>query len=43
LADVYGWEYAVTESAAGGTRFEFTNVDSDASRRDSQQQQASEV
>lgn len=30
LADVYGWEYAVTESAAGGARFEFTNVDSDA-------------
>jgi len=27
LADVYGWECAVTESAAGGARFEFRNVD----------------
>ena len=26
LAEVYEWEYAVTESAAGGARFEFTNV-----------------
>ncbi|WP_435181007.1 MEDS domain-containing protein [Halorussus sp. AFM4] len=26
LADVYGWEYSVTESEAGGARFEFENV-----------------
>nr|WP_256468587.1 MEDS domain-containing protein [Halorussus gelatinilyticus] len=26
LAAVYGWEYAVTESEAGGARFEFTSV-----------------
>ncbi|UPV72885.1 MEDS domain-containing protein [Halorussus limi] len=28
LAAVYGWEYAVTESEAGGARFEFTGVQS---------------
>ena len=27
LADVYGWECKVMESAAGGARFEFTNMD----------------
>ncbi|WP_135304877.1 PAS domain-containing protein [Haloarcula amylovorans] len=27
FAEVYGWEYAVTESAAGGARFEFTNIE----------------
>ncbi|MFC4550436.1 MULTISPECIES: PAS domain S-box protein [Halorussus] len=26
IADAYGWEYSVTESATGGARFEFTNV-----------------
>ncbi|WP_458207932.1 sensor histidine kinase [Haladaptatus sp. NG-SE-30] len=26
LAEVYGWTCSVTESAAGGARFEFTNV-----------------
>jgi signal transduction histidine kinase len=30
LTDVYGWECALTDSAAGGARFEFTNVDQDA-------------
>ncbi|UPW02145.1 PAS domain S-box protein [Halorussus gelatinilyticus] len=29
LAEVYGWEYEVTESAGGGARFEFTDIDSD--------------
>ena len=29
LAEVYEWGYTVTESAAGGARFEFTNVDQD--------------
>jgi PAS domain S-box-containing protein len=28
LADVYGWDCAVTESKAGGAQFEFRNVDS---------------
>ncbi|WP_440006214.1 PAS domain S-box protein [Halomicrococcus sp. SG-WS-1] len=32
LAEVYGWECAVTESDAGGARFEFTNVDRDPER-----------
>ena len=27
LAGVYGWDYSVTESEAGGARFEFRNVD----------------
>ena len=26
LADVYGWDFAVTESSGGGARFEFRNV-----------------
>ena len=26
MADVYGWEYAVTDSADGGAQFEFENV-----------------
>lgn len=26
LAEVYEWEYAVTESADGGARFEFRNI-----------------
>lgn len=26
LADAYGWEYAISESDEGGTRFEFTDV-----------------
>ncbi|NHN58862.1 MULTISPECIES: MEDS domain-containing protein [Halorussus] len=29
LADVYGWDVAVTESEAGGARFEFRNVERD--------------
>jgi len=28
LADVYGWDYAVVDSVAGGARFEFTDVTS---------------
>ncbi|WP_433624267.1 sensor histidine kinase [Halomicrococcus sp. NG-SE-24] len=32
LTEVYGWESRATESAAGGSRFEFTNVDEDAPR-----------
>lgn len=28
LAETYGWDCTLTESAAGGTRFEFTGVDS---------------
>lgn len=27
LAEVYGWNYAITEGADGGARFEFTDVD----------------
>ncbi|WP_135830319.1 two-component system sensor histidine kinase NtrB [Halorussus halobius] len=27
LADAYGWAYAITESAEGGARFEFTGVE----------------
>ncbi|WP_435181700.1 PAS domain S-box protein [Halorussus sp. AFM4] len=27
LADAYGWEYAITESAEGGARFEFAGVE----------------
>ncbi len=30
LAEVYGWEYRVTESDAGGARIEFTNVHHDS-------------
>ena len=30
LAEVYEWDCMVTESAAGGARFEFANVDQDA-------------
>ncbi|MFC4448680.1 PAS domain S-box protein [Halorussus aquaticus] len=33
LADVYGWECAVTESEDGGARFEFTNVTAGESSR----------
>ncbi|MFC4550248.1 MULTISPECIES: MEDS domain-containing protein [Halorussus] len=31
LADTYGWSCGVTESEAGGVRFEFRNVDADTS------------
>jgi PAS domain S-box-containing protein len=31
LAEVYGWEWRVAESDAGGARFEFTNVSPDGS------------
>ena len=27
LAETYGWDFTVTESTAGGVRFEFTEVD----------------
>jgi signal transduction histidine kinase len=27
LAEAYEWEFELTESAEGGTRFEFTNVE----------------
>lgn len=27
LAEVYGWNYLITDSADGGARFEFTDVD----------------
>ncbi|WP_170977329.1 PAS domain-containing protein [Halorussus salinisoli] len=32
VADVYDWTCAVTESAADGARFEFTNIDYDSQR-----------
>ncbi|PSQ47413.1 histidine kinase [Halobacteriales archaeon SW_6_65_15] len=30
LTDVYGWKCALTDSASGGARFEFTNVEQEA-------------